>query len=987
MSDDQALKKFNAELETLFDSKNLSKNKIQDITKAAIKAQKHYKHVVYGCEKLMHKATKEQRLSVLYVVDSIVRAAKHQLKTDCYSTRFIRQFGKFFDALMKCSSKDKLKLVRTLNLWSANRVFKEADIQPYRERCKMAGLKIDFEEVEKAVKGPNADMSIYSGNYKKRSKGKTMRSTTPPLPLPDDGLLGAGPSFKAGPDIPTFVLSEEIVNGTISEREMLEMIQKFQIDKAGVLSKNRELLQKVLQVFVESLSRNVAEVEAEKNKKNGTNIQNVLTKDFEYSDDEEEKEEQEEPKKEVKRLNHDEILTLANSLINQPAVLSKITEVFTPAVNPFGVPIVSEASVPTTAASLAPSQNLLAIAPGFVNQHLANLANLPGINAAQLLNPQNAQAANLLRAAQMQALQGQMGAAAAANQQRNLMMLGNPLMNPFALAANPALLNELAAAQAALLANEPPLEGSPEKKMAESQEMEKAKLKEKEKETRERKKMGLPAVRPGFTTIASCSLMLKKLPANAVESDVKQSLESAGEASRIKVINNRACAFVTMESRRAANEVVQKLREVTVAKKMVKVYWARSPAMDQDQYTKFWDSNRGVMEIPYDQLPTDLAAFCEGGWLDVESLPIEKRSMYKGTGEIIIAAPPPTTMQQPPVPQPPPLGFPFHPQLGQLPGPPLPGPPRPPGLPPGVPPMFQLNLNAPPPPGMPQIPGFPPAPPPPGVGPPPQSGPPMGFDPNKPPPMFQQGFNPNAPPPPFGNRGGPPLPQIPPPGFPPQRQGPPPPQMHHGPLPPAFRGGPPPPQSLFDSTRRGVNGGPPPPLFRPENGRGRGGLPDQQEMWNREREHQRRDGGRDRDFDRDRSQIDRRRGDDGPRRRSRWGDDDRQEERRDDRRDDRRDRRRSSRSPERRPRRSPSYERDRESSAKKSNILAEEAMVSSTTIDEQKEPPVAPVESGDTNEVAPEPEPVKPPSQLPDIAGAIESFHEDQTDEVPMDLE
>lgn len=167
---------------------------------------------------------------------------------------------------------------------------------------------------------------------------------------------------------------------------------------------------------------------------------------------------------------------------------------------------------------------------------------------------------------------------------------------------------------------------------------------------------------------------------------MKQAVESCGEASRVKVIGNRACAYITMENRRSANDVVSKMREVSVAKKMVKVYWARSPGMDSDQFSDLWDSNRGVLEIPYEKLPLDLVALCEGAMLDIESLPIEKKLLYKETGETVISIPPPNI--QPPVPHPPPMGFPFQHQLTQL-----PGQPRPAGLPPGVPPMVIYLFN------------------------------------------------------------------------------------------------------------------------------------------------------------------------------------------------------------------------------------------------------------------------------------------------------
>lgn len=163
---------------------------------------------------------------------------------------------------------------------------------------------------------------------------------------------------------------------------------------------------------------------------------------------------------------------------------------------------------------------------------------------------------------------------------------------------------------------------------------------------------------PEQFSVASRTLWLKKVPSNVTENELKQSVESCGEASRVKIIGNRACAFITMETRKSANEVVQKLREISVSKKMVKVYWARGPGMDSEAFSDVWDSDRGVWEIPYEKLPEDLLPLCEGAVLDLESLPADKKASYKETGEKIEPAPSDSTSIQPPAPAPP-LGYPF----------------------------------------------------------------------------------------------------------------------------------------------------------------------------------------------------------------------------------------------------------------------------------------------------------------------------------------
>lgn len=172
-----------------------------------------------------------------------------------------------------------------------------------------------------AVKGSLANMNIYNGKYLKKQQ-KSVFTTTPTGPPPEDGLLGAGPSSLLAPvtNIPSFPLSEEYHNGTISEREMLELARQFGLDRTGILSKDRALLQKTLQNFSEKLNLKINEIQSERRGKSGTSIQNVLTKDFEYSDDEDDKEKDTELEK-PKSLTHDEIFEYDTSRFMQAIVI------------------------------------------------------------------------------------------------------------------------------------------------------------------------------------------------------------------------------------------------------------------------------------------------------------------------------------------------------------------------------------------------------------------------------------------------------------------------------------------------------------------------------------------------------------------------------------------------------------------------------------------------------------------------------------------
>ncbi|KAM9782304.1 SR-related and CTD-associated factor 4 isoform 1-T1 [Syngnathus typhle] len=128
-----AVNAFNQELFSLMDSKPpISRAKMISITKSAIKAMKLYKHVVQIVEKFIKKCKSEYKVAGLYVVDSIVRQSRHQFGADkdVFGPRFTKNIVATFENLCLCPLEDRSKLVRVLNLWQKNGVFKSNVIQP-----------------------------------------------------------------------------------------------------------------------------------------------------------------------------------------------------------------------------------------------------------------------------------------------------------------------------------------------------------------------------------------------------------------------------------------------------------------------------------------------------------------------------------------------------------------------------------------------------------------------------------------------------------------------------------------------------------------------------------------------------------------------------------------------------------------------------------------------------------------------------------------
>lgn len=125
---------FNDELQSVLRTKpSISKAKMVQITRAAIKGTKCYKHIVQTVEKFIARCRPEYMLSGLYVIDSIVRQSRHQFgpDRDVYTARFSKNICVTFETLFSnCLPDDKPKIVRVLNLWQKNGVFGPQVIQP-----------------------------------------------------------------------------------------------------------------------------------------------------------------------------------------------------------------------------------------------------------------------------------------------------------------------------------------------------------------------------------------------------------------------------------------------------------------------------------------------------------------------------------------------------------------------------------------------------------------------------------------------------------------------------------------------------------------------------------------------------------------------------------------------------------------------------------------------------------------------------------------
>ncbi|VDK38274.1 unnamed protein product [Gongylonema pulchrum] len=169
-----------------------------------------------------------------------------------------------------------MKVVRVLNLWKSHEIFDAAKLRPWLEYCSnVHGLEehfteTDFVTVEKSVKGEQADFSIYN-----RVPGRTEKRKIVEPRSPQEIRSRTPPPMTREP-------SDDAVEGGVSEKETLAMLTAMNLDLSGMFSSDPSLLQKISKLVNNKLTER-----RELDSKRQGSIKNLLSREFDYSDDEE----------------------------------------------------------------------------------------------------------------------------------------------------------------------------------------------------------------------------------------------------------------------------------------------------------------------------------------------------------------------------------------------------------------------------------------------------------------------------------------------------------------------------------------------------------------------------------------------------------------------------------------------------------------------------------------------------------------------------
>ncbi|XP_066506494.1 SR-related and CTD-associated factor 4 isoform X2 [Hoplias malabaricus] len=593
-----AVNAFNHELFSLMESKPpISRAKMISITKSAIKAIKLYKHVVQIVEKFIKKCKPEYKVPGLYVVDSIVRQSRHQFGADkdVFGPRFTKNITGTFENLCLCPVEDRSKIVRVLNLWQKNGVFKIEVIQPLLDMAagstSSAGGPAD--------NGP--DMAASPPSPAREAESHPMVSTNSvPVSVPQ---LQNSDAFAAVAQLFQSSQGQQL-------QQMLQTIQQPGKPQSPALENNMMASLPIQNMSAQpspGLAPRLPHVTQPVEKK--ATFDKKLLDRFDYDD---EPEGGEEGKK-------DETSSI------QPA---------------FGFPEgVQQAQ--QVAASFPPQANQMQ----HFQQHMLSMTQ------EQQVLPPNGQLQNFsLMPPQpypgMMPLMGQpptavppgfTGAFPPQNDAFPQLMPGHQ-EPPVGLDASSRHPPDSRRSRSRSGSRSPKRRRSRSNSRSRRSRHRRSRSRSRERRRhsprsrsqerrdrerdRERRQRGLPPIKPDTLSVCSTTLWVGQLDKRTQQQDVACLLEEFGQIESINMIPPRGCAYIVMVHRQDAFRALQKLSRGTfkVNQKAIKIAWALNKGIKSD-FKQYWDVELGVTYIPWSKARAeDLDDFREGGVLDTDTL-------------------------------------------------------------------------------------------------------------------------------------------------------------------------------------------------------------------------------------------------------------------------------------------------------------------------------------------------------------------------------
>ncbi|NXL45693.1 SCAF8 protein, partial [Podilymbus podiceps] len=579
----------------------ISKAKMTQITKAAIKAIKFYKHVVQSVEKFIQKCKPEYKVPGLYVIDSIVRQSRHQFgqEKDVFAPRFSNNIISTFQNLYRCPGDDKSKIVRVLNLWQKNNVFKSEIIQPLLDMA--AGIPPPV--VTPVLPSTTAALS-------NNTPGTPVTPVTPAnvvQSLPDPWV-----SQIANTD--TLAAVAQILQSPQGQ-QLQQLIQTLQIQQQKPQPSLLQALDAGLVVQLQALTAQLTAAAAAANTLNpleqSVSFNKKLMDRFDFG---EESEQSEEPKKETPTSQ----LPLVPESVNN-SLFHQLAEQLQQQNLEHLRQQLLEQQQPQKA---SPEENQEG---NFGSEHSASPSQ--GSSQQQFLEVEtNVDDSMDIQQQDMDIDEGQDVAEEEIFEQeeKKSAVRSRSRTRSRSRSRSPRKRRSRSRSGSRKRKHRKRSRSRSRERKRKSSRSYSSERRARERE-KERQKKGLPPIRSKTLSVCSTTLWVGQVDKKATQQDLTNLFEEFGQIESINMIPPRGCAYVCMVHRQDAYRALQKLSSGSykIGSKIIKIAWALNKGV-KTEYKQFWDVDLGVSYIPWEKVKLDdLEGFAEGGMIDQETVNTE----------------------------------------------------------------------------------------------------------------------------------------------------------------------------------------------------------------------------------------------------------------------------------------------------------------------------------------------------------------------------
>ncbi|KAM9466724.1 SR-related and CTD-associated factor 8 [Clarias gariepinus] len=592
----EAVKAFNGELYSLNEYKPpISKAKMTQITKSAIKAIKFYKHVVQSVEKFIQKCKPEYKVPGLYVIDSIVRQSRHQFgqEKDVFAPRFSKNIISTFQNLYRCPSDDKSKIVRVLNLWQKNSVFKSDIIQPLLDMA--AGLP------PPSVTPVPASTAVPVNN---------VTPGTPATPATPANIMPSLPDWASQISNSDTMAAVAQILQSPQGQQLQQLVQSLQMQQQKPQPSLLQALDAGLVVQLQALTAQLTAAAA-------ANTLNPL-------------------EQRVSSFNKKLLGQFDFGAESEPIEDSK-KDTATPQ-----LPMVSESinnSLFHQLAEQLQQQNLEQFQKQILEHHQQKSMAME--SQESIFGPENSvPPAQSNIQPQLQEQEPKLDDSIDNQQQDMDLDEGQDTVDEDMFEAEEKKTSGTRSRSHSRSRSRSPKRrrsrsrsGSRKRKHRKRSRSRSRDRKRKSSRSysserrarereKERQKKGLPPIRSKFLSVCSTTLWVGQVDKKATQQDLTNLFEEFGQIESINMIPPRGCAYICMVHRQDAYRARQKLStgSYKIGSKVIKIAWALNKGVKQE-YKQFWDVDLGVTYIPWEKVKLDdLDGFAEGGMIDQETV-------------------------------------------------------------------------------------------------------------------------------------------------------------------------------------------------------------------------------------------------------------------------------------------------------------------------------------------------------------------------------